>query len=59
MIFFLQTFLSYIGQSDNTSRGTVSLHGKGNAVKTELFGFLETHTFLVVGVNVTIDEATA
>ena len=58
MVLFLQTPLSDIGQTDSSSRASVSLHSKRYSCNTECFSLLERHIGFVVGITVTIYEAT-
>ena len=59
VVFLLQSPLSYVRQSDYTSRWSVSLHGQGNTVNAESLCLLETHILLVVCVNISVNEATS
>lgn len=59
MVLLLDSALSDVCQSDDTSGTAVSPHGQRHSADAEVLRLLETHVLAVVGITVTINEATA
>jgi len=59
VVLFFDSLFSDIGQSNDTSWASVSLHGKGNCTDTEVLGFFVSHVCLVVSIAISVNEPTA
>lgn len=59
MVLLLDSALGDVRQSDDTSRAAVSPHGQRDSAEAEVLRLLETHVLTVVGITVTVNEATA
>ena len=58
MIFFFDSTISDIRNSNDTSGAAVSLHGQRYCADAEGLCLLETHSLSIIRVAISVDEAT-